>query len=164
MADEIRCAIELRAVDDRSSPGRIVGTLLRYGDRADRGGFSETFEPGSLTWPTNGVVLRRQHDRSSPIMRVVPEERDGVVRIDAPLPDTQAGRDAAAEVREGLFSGLSVEFRAQSQRFSGRERRVKAALLTGAGLVDEPAYRESRVSVRHREAAGRRSVRTAAHW
>ena len=31
---ELRCAVELRADDSRQSPGRIVGTLLTYGQRA----------------------------------------------------------------------------------------------------------------------------------
>ena len=61
--DEIRCAIELRADDSRESPGRIVGTLVTYGERAsDR---PELFEAGSLTWPDGGVVLNRQHTRTS---------------------------------------------------------------------------------------------------
>ena len=44
-------------------------------------------------------------------MRVVPETRGSDVVIDAPLPDTRAGRDTAREVRDGLLPGLSVEFR-----------------------------------------------------
>ena len=107
---EIRCSIELRADASRESPGRIVGTLLTYGERAsDR---PEVFEAGALSWPENGIVLNRQHSRSAPIMRVVPEIRGQSVVIDAPLPDTSAGRDTAAEVRAGLFNGLSVEFKA----------------------------------------------------
>ena len=150
MADEIRCSIELRADDTMTGPGRIAGTLIRYGERAaDR---PEVFEDGALRWPSNGIVLNRQHSRAAAIMRVVPEVRDGAVVIDAPLPDTAAGRDAAREVRDGLFTGLSVEFRATGQRFVGGVRRIRAALLNGAGLVDSPSYAGSRVRV---EARGR---------
>ena len=61
MADEIRCAIALRAEGEGAGPGRLVGTLLTYGERAsDR---AEVFEPHSLTWPDGGIVLRRQHSR-----------------------------------------------------------------------------------------------------
>lgn len=148
MTDEIRCSVELRADDTMTSPGRIFGTLLRYGQRAnDR---PEVFEPGALEWPADGVVLNRQHSRRAPIMRVQPEERDGAVIIDAALPDTAAGRDAAREVRAGLFRGLSVEFRAALQSHAGGLRRIKRALLTGAGLVDAPSYGGSRVEVRRR--------------
>ena len=146
--DEIRCAVELRADDAMASPGRLTGVLLTYGERAsDR---AEVFEPGSLEWPAGGVVLRRQHDRAAPIARMVPEVRGREVVIDSPLPDTTAGRDAAREVRAGLLTGLSVEFRPALQSHAAGERRIKRALLTGAGLVDSPSYAGSRVEVRQR--------------
>ena len=148
MADELRCSIELREDSSRTSPGRLVGTLLKYGERAaDR---PEVFEAGALSWPDNGVTLRRQHQRGAPIMRALPEVRGGQVVIDQPLPDTQAGRDAAVEIRAGLFSGLSVEMRVTKDRHVGGVRRIDHALLTGAGLVDTPSYRGSRVEVRQR--------------
>ena len=131
MADEFRCAIELRADDSMASPGRLVGTLLTYGQRA--GDRAELFEPGALTWPANGIVLRRQHVREAPIARVIPELRGNDVVIDYPLPDTTAGRDAAIEVRNGTLGGLSVEFRATGQKFVGGVRRISAALLSGRG-------------------------------
>ena len=100
--DEIRCAVELRADDSRQSPGRLYGVLVTYGERAsDR---PEIFEADSLSWPESGVILNRQHERTSPVMRVVPELRGDSVVVDAPLPDTQAGRDTATEIRQGLFT------------------------------------------------------------
>ena len=151
---EIRCSVELRADDSMASPGRLVGTLLTYGERSkDR---PELFTQGALRWPDNGILLRRQHNRAAPIMRVIPEVRGSAVVIDAPLPDTAAGRDAAREVRDGLFAGLSVEFRATAQSYAGGVRRIAGALLTGAGLVDDPSYRGSRVEVRARREGRRR--------
>ncbi len=148
MADEIRCAVELREDASRSSPGRLFGTLIHYGEKAaDR---PELFELGALSWPSNGVLVRRQHQRGEPIMRVVPELRGEQVVIDQALPDTQAGRDAATEIRSGLFAGLSVEMRVTKDRHVGGVRRIDHALLTGAGLVDEPSYRGSRVELRQR--------------
>ena len=71
--EEIRCAVEFRADDSRESPGRIVGTLLTFGEKAsDR---AEVFAPGSLTFADDGLVLNRQHERRSPIMRFTPELR-----------------------------------------------------------------------------------------
>ena len=154
MSDEIRCSVEIREDDTRQSPGRLTGTLITYGEQA--GDRAELFEPGSLEWPEGGVTLRRQHNRQAPIARVTPVVRGREVVIDTPLPDTQAGRDAAREVRDGLFTGLSVEFRAALQAHAGGLRRIKRALLTGAGLVDSPSYAGSRVEVRQR--AGRRRL------
>ena len=158
MTDEIRCAIEWREDEAQAGPGRLVGTLLTYGERASRR--AEVFEAGSLSWPDDGVVLRRQHERGQPIARVLPIERDGAVILDTQLPETRAGRDAAAEIRSGLFRGLSVEFRPALLSHSGGLRRIKRARLTGAGLVDTPEYGGSRVEVRHgggaRRGLGRR--------
>ena len=149
--DEIRCCIEVRADESRQSPGRLYGVLMKYGTKAtDR---PEVFEPGSLKWPDSGVVLNRQHSRAAPIMRVLPITEGNVVRIDAPLPDTSAGRDAAREIRGApgsppLFRGLSVEFKDVRQTFVGGVRRITSAVLTGAGLVDAPSYPESSIEVR----------------
>ena len=159
--DEIRCAIELRADDSRESPGRIVGTLVTYGERAsDR---PELFEAGSLTWPDGGVVLNRQHTRTAPVVRFAPTVEGSKVGIDQKLPDSSAGRDAAVEIRAGLFTGLSLEFRAVTQSFSGGIRRISKAILTGAALVDSPSYAGSAVEVRagsdiRTDRAGRRRV------
>ena len=145
--DEIRCSIEIRADDSRESPGRITGTLITYGQRAsDR---PELFEAGSLQWPDTGIILNRQHSRTAPVMRVIPQVVDGAVVIDAALPDTSAGRDTATEIRQGLFTGLSVEFRSISQRFEGGLRKIAKAALSAAAIVDSPSYAGSAVEVRH---------------
>ena len=151
--NEIRCSIECRNDETRSGPGRIVGTILTYGQRArDR---AELFESGALRWPTDGVVLQRQHVRNAPIMRIVPTVDGDTLRIDQPLPDTTAGRDAAAEIRSGLFRGLSVSFVAKRQAFAGGVRRIAAADMTAIGLVDSSSY-DAPVEVRNRRNGGRR--------
>ena len=142
-------AVEFRADESHRGPGRLFGTLLAYGEAAGDGR-RERFAAGSLEWPDDGIVLRRQHVASAPIMRVMPELRGDRVVVDALLPDTQAGRDAAAEVRDGLMTGLSVEFRAKRQRYTGGTREIVAAELIGAGLVTKPSYRGSTVEVRGR--------------
>ena len=144
--NEIRCPIELRADDTGASPGRLYGVLLIYGERAsDR---PELFEPNSLSWAEDGIVINRQHARQNPVLRAVPEVRGLAVMVDAPLPDTMAGRDAAQEIRDGLFKGLSVEFKAVRQSFEGGLRRISSARLTAAGLVDSPSYANSLVEIR----------------
>ena len=146
MTDSIHCDIELRADDSRASPGRVVGTLLTYGQRAaDR---AELFRPDSLTWPDGGVILREQHNRQAPILRFTPKLEGTKLTIDALLPDTSRGRDAAVSIREGLLTGLSVEFVSQSEHRRGGVREIARAQLVGAGLVDDPSYASSSVSLR----------------
>ena len=147
MPDTLIAPVEYRADTSRQGPGRLYGVLLNYGEPAGDGR-RERFAPGSLEWPEEGVVLRLQHDRMQPIMRVVPETRENAVVVDAPLPDTQRGRDAAVMVRDGTLGGLSVEFRARRQHYPNGIREITSAVLTGAGLVDSPSYRGSRVELR----------------
>ena len=119
--DEVRCSIELRADDTRSGPGRLTGTLITEGEQAnDR---RELFMPGALTWPAEGIVLRRQHARDKPITMIQPRREGNKIVVDEPLPDTTAGRDAAVEIRAGMFKGLSVEFVSQRERFAGGLRK-----------------------------------------
>ena len=155
---EIRCKIEVREDEERLSPGRLYGVVMRYNTRAtDR---AEVFEVGSLSWPESGIVLNRQHSRKSPIMRVVPVVEGDEVRIDQALPDSSAGRDAAEEIRNGLFRGLSVEFRAVKESVSGGIRRISSAILGGVGLVDSPSYAAAAVEVRAKGGGDRPSVGT----
>ena len=144
MENEIRCSIEVREVADVN---RLVGVLMPYGERAkDR---AELFEPGSLTWDDpKGIVVNRMHQRSSPIMRVVPIEQGGKLMIDSEIPDTAAGRDCAAEVRSGLLASLSVEFRATKENIVAGVRRIAAAVLTGAAVCDAGAYEAATVEAR----------------
>lgn len=145
MTEKLLAPLEIR--QDDNSPGRLVGVLMSYGQRAkDR---PEIFEAGSLTWPAEGITLNRQHRRDSPIMRVVPEVRGNEVVIDAQLPETSAGRDAATEIRSGMFRGLSVEFRSVLQDYRGGVRRIRRAVLEAAGLVDSPSH-DTPVEVRRR--------------
>ena len=145
--DEIRCSIEVRADESRQSPGQLYGIVMKYNTRAqDR---PELFEPGALKWPES-LVLNRQHDRRSPIMRVTPIVVGDEVRIDQPLLDSVAGRSAAVEIRAGLMTGLSIEFKSIRETVSGGIRRISSALLGGVGLVDSPSYQAAAVEVRAR--------------
>lgn len=163
MTDEIRCRIELRA--DDASPGRLVGVLMRYGDLGQQG--RETFAPGALSWPDNGIRIDEQHASSPargatqpPILRAVPFVDGDEVRIDCALPDTQRGRDLATLMRMDppVYTGLSVEFRATKEHRAGGRRVVDSALLMGAGLTDNPSYRDTPVEVRDDEPPRRRRL------
>ena len=143
---EIRCAIEYREDETRQSPGRIVGTLMRYGARA--GDRPERFASGALSWREGGIILNEQHNRAAPILRFTPFVEGSEVRVDVPLPDTSRGRDAAVMIRDGTLTGLSVEFRATSEGRAGGVREIRAAKLLAAALVDDPSYPSSAVEVR----------------
>ena len=154
--DEIRMAVEIREDEGRLGPGRLYGVVMPYNRRAsDR---PELFEAGSLKWPEDGIVLNRQHLRTSPIMRVKPIVVGDEVRIDQRLPDTEAGRSAATEIREGLFTGLSIEFQSLRETVSSGIRRITSAALKAIALVDNPSYSAASVEVRAKPRQKRRRV------
>ena len=141
--DEIRFKVEVREVEGKP---RLVGTLMTFGQQAtDR---PERFERGSLSWPDGGVVLNRQHQRGSPILRFTPVEKEGKLVIDEPIPSTTAGADALSEIRSGLFRGLSIEFKSIKEAFVHGVRIITKGSLVAAGLVDSPAYSGSVVEAR----------------
>ena len=152
----IRCAVELRDGGD-DSPGRLSGVVMRYGSPGVQG--REEFRAGALRWPDNGIRIDLDHASSpargsvqAPIMRAVPVvSADGAeIRIDAPLPNTTAGRDLAVLMRSDppLYSGLSVEFKCCRQSYAGGRRVVEDAILRGAALTDLPSYPDTSVEVR----------------
>ena len=143
-----KLVFEIRQLDDpsRESPGRLVGTLLNYEERArDR---HEVFARGALTWPEAGILVNWQHDRSKPILRAVPFIDGDSVKIDAPIPNTALGRDTVVNIRSGVFSGLSVEFHSRSEGRRGNLREIRSAFLGAAALVDTGAYGGAKVEVR----------------
>ena len=157
--DELLCEVRFAEDETRSSPGRLTGVLMPYETRAsDRG---EMFELGALEWPEDGVLVRRMHERSSPIVKAIPYLDGTDLRIDAPLLNTAAGRDTAEELRAGVLSGLSVEFTATKETRRQGLRVIQKAMLGGAGLVDYPAYNGAKAELRSRSDVQRR---IAAIW
>ena len=171
MADTIRAAVELRNGAE-GSPGRLAGVLMRYGAPGQHG--REVFAPGALRWPVNGIRIDLEHASAPargsvqpPIMRAVPFVSDdgAEVRIDAPLPDTQAARDLAVLMRSDppVYSGLSVEFHAVRQSWTGGRRVIAEGLLKGAELTDNPSYPDTSAEVRSGE-SGRAPLRGIWRW
>ena len=123
--------VEIRFESDpaRSGPGSAPGVLMPYGARAvDR---AELFEAGALHWPADGVLLRAMHKREAPIARFIPEASETEVRASIQLPDTTAGRDAAANVRAGVLRGLSVEFQSEREIMRDGVRVIQAGGACG---------------------------------
>ncbi len=156
MSDTLYVPIEFRADDSRSGPGRLTGVLMTYGEQA--GDRREMFDPDSLYWRESGILIREQHRRESPILKTVPIVDGKLIRIDARVPDTQRGRDAITNVREGVFTGLSVEFAAEKVVDRNGMRVIQRAFLDAAGLVDYPSYTNSLVEARAKEWTGRRRL------
>ena len=140
-------AIEYASDDTRESPGRISGVLVTYGEVAkDR---PDLYEAGSLSWPDGGIVLNEMHDRKQAIKRFSPYLDEHELRVDFQLPPTQRGRDAAYMVRDGTYTGLSMEVARDTivATYRAGVRHISRGKLVAAALVDESAFLGSVVDV-----------------
>ena len=140
--------VELREAT-ADAPARLTGPCLPIGRVAiDR---REVFVPGSVQFPAAGVRLLLEH-RGREVMRFTPIEdaAAGEWRIDAELPDTPEGREAAALVQSGQRKGLSVEFFALAEKRVSQVREVRSAFVEATALCREGCYDQARVELRSR--------------
>ena len=140
----LRRNFELR----QEGPGVITGTILRYGDVANIGGFyRERFESGSVSW--DDVILNLHHDRKQPVARtgagLTIQDSGGELRLRAEIPDTIYGRQARELIDNNIVRGLSAEFIPSDESFDNNVRVIKRAELFGVGIVDKPAYPASTI-------------------
>ena len=148
--------LELRA----EPQGRVLaGYALRFGDLAPD--FNESFAPGSVQL-ADAVNFNLSH---KPFESIAHHPNGGLnvdlrstgVHIDASIPPTPAGDHALELVRSGEATGLSIEFRALREEHSeSGQRIIRNAVLSGIGLVADPAYPGSRAEARE---ASRRLLR-----
>ena len=151
--DRIDCEVRFAEDTTRETPGRLTGVLVRYGEKAhDR---PERIMPGALPWPPEGININTMHVREMPFVRVTPYEEGGAIKLDAPLPNTQAARDAAENLRQGVYTGLSVEMRKSTiqAKYVNGERQIHHAELIGGALVDLSSYLGSTAELRNAQDA-----------
>lgn len=142
--------VEARFVEFRTDEAGITGTLIRYGDVARFGEWSEEFQPGSLRF--DDVIVNLQHDRGKPVARtgagLTLTDTASELRAEIVLPDTRYAREARELIGAGIIRGMSMEFRAKVDEWTERHRVVKEAILSGFALVDRPAYPASEIAAR----------------
>ncbi len=145
--------IERRYADGVTLDGRkLTGVAMKYGAGGVKNGQRERFEPGSLI-PKGDVILNAHHDRARPLARTGGgglELRDSAasLAIEATLPNTRDADDTIALVEAGILRGLSVEFRALSERREAGVRVIEKAELFGVAVVDTGAYPDATVAAR----------------
>ena len=149
--------VERRFIEFRAGENGLSGTVLRYGDRAKFGRFTERFEAGALRFDGD-IVANLMHDRAKPVARIgaglTLAESGGAIEARIDWPDTVYAREAKELVEARILRGLSIEFLAEKERMDGTERIVSQARMTGLGIVDRPAYPDSQIAQRFEELAG----------
>lgn len=135
----------------RADGRMLTGPVLVYGDVAPS--YRERFEPGSIALD-NAISANLNHDR---LQSIGWHPNGGLTLTDTPealtmrleLPPIPAADRALAEIQAGKLTGLSVEYQALRERADDAGVMVvQSAVLSGIGLVREPAYKQSRVRLR----------------
>lgn len=135
--------------DKATGLGKVSGVILRYGDVAGIGAFTESVQAGAMKPYSGPIVANILHDRSRLLasrpgnMSLDFGERE--VRAEFSLPDTQDGREAVELIHMGVLSAFSAEFRVDKDSWDGQHRTIQHATLYGLGLVAQPAYPASQV-------------------
>lgn len=145
---------EFRFTELRAEPGtrNLSGIAVQYGDIARMPWGSERIEAGAFQ-SIGDILLNRQHDRGRPLARtngggLTLTDSSNALKMTATLPETRDSDDVLALVRSGVMRGLSTEFVAEDEEFSGSLRIIKRAKLVGLAVVDQGAYPASLVAQR----------------
>lgn len=161
---------ELRVVETEGQPARIEGLAVPYGQLSeDLGGFREQFAPGSLTESIRSEKDKRadiEHDvrqllgRTSKRTLRLSEDQRGVW-ASISVPETDLGRNAVADVKNGNRDAMSVSFSRAGvkDRFDRRQgetiRTIEKAELASVSLTAFPAYPQT---------AGEVTLRSLREW
>lgn len=158
MTIEHRSLVE--PVEFRSEGNRLTasGVAMRYGAKSKPigGQFREVFTPSAFARSLGRQDVRAHNEHRGPYLartanqslRLVDSRSELGYELD--LPDTSAGRDAAALLERGDIKGSSIGFRAipKAVQWSRDDdgmalRTVTEAALHFVDLTTEPAYDES---------------------
>ena len=136
----------------------LEGTVIRYGDRADIGGwFTEEFRAGWMENTADVKWANRMHVRSAPLATsdtpyLNIDDNGERMFASLTLPDTTYGRDVAVEIsaERRLLRGFSVEFLTTEDQYDYKRdhRIVVKGRMFGFGVVDRPAYPDSVAQVK----------------
>jgi len=158
MTPEYRSLVE--TPEFRSADGKLTaaGVAMRYGSTSKpiRGQFRELFTPGAFAKTIREQDVRSHNEHAGPYLarmangtlRLIDSRSELSYEID--LPDTTAGRDAAALLERGDIKGSSIGFQAIPKQVAWTVdadgmalRSVSEARLSRVDLTVAPAYDSS---------------------
>ena len=134
----------------------LSGVAMKYGDTATLPwGEEERFEAGAFGNVSNlDAILNIQHDRGRPVARtggagLTFDDSAEALRITAVLDSEDAdAAQALRKVKNRLLRGFSIEFIPESWEMDNEVMVITKAELRGLGIVDRPAYNQSRINPR----------------
>ena len=136
---------------------RDAGDLWEAGERSERRCSRRARSPGRTM---RNHPQRATQSRQAPILRFIPEVDGAEVRIDAALPDTQRGRDAATMVRNGILRGLSIEFKSTIRGARRWRPGDPPGAVAGCGAGGFDGSYKGSLELRHKGGGARPGVAT----
>lgn len=139
--------VEVRQDDEGNTIA--AGTIIRYGDVADIGWFTEEFRAGWVKNAADIMFANRMHMRNEPLAvsdgKLTIKDTSERMTAELVLPSTTHGQNAATELDEGLLRGFSLEFITTKDEYDyDKDHRVVVeGRMFGFGVVDKPAYPDS---------------------
>lgn len=151
-----RVEYRFAALTFRDGGAVIEGVAMPYGTTARiMDSFDESVTAGAFgDVATADVILNRMHQRSEPLARtgkggLTLTDSASELRLRAEIPDYRA--DIRDMVARGILAGFSVEMHVKAEDWPAPDRRViRAAKLTGIGLVDRAAYGKATAAIAKR--------------
>ena len=144
--------LEYRFTDFKPVEGRTVsGVVIAYGanglDPISRN--RETFESRAFGDISDTVFANVNHDRN----KIVAVSGNGLdlthsdtgLLASIQIPENAFGNSVLEKIREGVYKGFSVEFRAIKESFIDGVRTISKATLEALSIVRTPAYPDSRI-------------------
>lgn len=132
---EIREAVEGRPM--------LTGLILQEG-RAARSR-REIFAPNSLTWPESGIEIKAVHLGPTEVRAHPVRGRNGEITISAPANDALQQAVGAGKTQ------MSVEFVSlREETGASGIREIQSAYCTGAALVFDGEYGQTRAEIRNK--------------
>jgi uncharacterized protein len=157
--------VELRTKDSATGASTITGYAAVFNSKSEDLGFREVIMPGAFD-----RALKEEHDvralwnhnadmvlgrTKSGTLRLSVDERG--LKIEADMPDTQAGRDAMTLIARGDVDQMSFAFRTISDEWRTEDgeqiRELRDLELLDVSPVAYPAYAATVVSARALELA-----------
>jgi HK97 family phage prohead protease len=171
----IECRSLAEPVEFRSNGTTLIaaGVAMRYGAKSKpiKGQFREQFKAGALARTIKQQDVRAHNEHDGPYLarvgsgslRLMDSRSELAYEID--LPDTTAGRDAAALLERGDIKGSSIGFRAIPSQVKWTVdddgmalRTVTEAALFRVDLTTSPYYDDSTAEIALRSLAAEKGI------
>lgn len=164
-------SFEIRAEQNEEGIGIVRGRPIVYDSRTDLGYFDEVIERGAL----NGADLRdvrflvnhdvskiplarSRNNNANSTMQLTVDDQGMAIRVNLDIMNNTDARNLYSAIERGDITGMSFMFRIDDEEWENLEsdhplRRVKRISdVVEVSAVTFPAYEETSISVRNKEA------------